>query len=415
MTFPSFCSRVLNELGSRARVFDPSAEFRFVGGCVRDTLLGRKVKDWDLVTNVNPDVLESMGLESVGVSFPVYLYSDLEVGTMEVACCRTETKVGDGHKGFSVQVVNDFDADALRRDLTVNTLWLTVDGVRAFNPQALKDLEDKKLDVVTDAFSEDPLRVFRVARFCAQLGSGWSATDRTLEAMAEMSDGLGSLSAERVRNELEKALVSDRPSLFFQCLRDGGCLSTWFPELEAMVGVDHGLKYHPEGDVWNHMMLVLDRGRELGLDLMAMLGLLAHDFGKGRVPKDLWPKMHNHEMLGAQPVAEFCARLNYGHQVKRVMTNVAKYHTHVHKVADLRPVTRARLLMDLKRLPLSVATFGTVCMADAQGRGEPFNTEPYPQAQMLVDFAAKMDTVDFSSVPNMTRQKAEVMYAKVLR
>jgi tRNA nucleotidyltransferase (CCA-adding enzyme) len=394
-------------------------EFRFVGGCVRDMFLGREVKDWDIVTDAPPKYLESIGMKSVGKSFPVYLFEFGDT-TYEVACCRTEKKVGTGHQAFECEVVSDFGLDAQRRDLTVNTMWYGKDGLKVFDPVVMEHALHGVLEAVTDAFAEDPLRVFRVARFHAQLGDRWVLGPKVKKLMYDLRDELKTLSSDRVRIELEKALMGVKPSLFFQDLRDTGCLGYWFPEVAAMTGVDHSSKppkvdWHPEGDVWNHLMLVLDKAQSLSASLDEMYGALGHDFGKPLVPREQWPSMARHEMLADVPVTDFCARLGLGHQVEHLMKTVAYNHTKIHTARDLRDVTMVRTILTVKRTVMGLEGMVKVCQADAQGRAFPFCDEPYPQAQFVLDQAAKMAAVKFDGVPNMTREKAESMYVRALK
>lgn len=399
-------------------------EFRFVGGCVRDMFLGREPKDWDLVTDADPEHLKNLGMTEVGQSFPVFHH---KVGdtVYEVACCRTETKVGTGHNGFVTEVVTDFVQDAMRRDLTINTMWYGMDGLQVFDPVVMDHALHGVLEAVTDAFAEDPLRVLRVARFHAQLGSrhgytNWKLGNRVKKLMYDLKDELHTLSMERVRGELEKALMSNKPSLFFNDLRNADCLGYWFPELQAQIGCDHSGKppktdWHPEGDVWNHQMMVLDRARELGASLPEMYGALGHDFGKPLVPKDKWPSMPGHEVLGIEPIQTFCARLGLGSQLEHMMKTVASEHTNVHNAMKLRDVTMVRLVQKAKRTVIGVEGLVKVCTADAQGRGYPFTNQDYPQAQFVLNRMQVMDTVKFDGVPNMTREKAESMYSQALR
>jgi tRNA nucleotidyltransferase (CCA-adding enzyme) len=399
-------------------------DFRFVGGCVRDLYLGREPKDWDIVTDAPAWFLESLGMTPVGKAFPVYQHRAGDT-VYEIACCRTEKKVGTGHAGFETEVCQDFVLDALRRDLTINTMWWCEKGpfrgFHSFDSNIVADhFKDHVLEAVTDAFADDPLRVLRVARFHAQLGPDWVLGPRVKRLMFQLHDEIQTLSADRVRCELEKALVSDHPSLFFQDLRQTGCLSFWFPELEAMIGCDHSGKppktdWHPEGDVWNHLMLVLDTARSYGANLQEMYGALGHDFGKPLVPVATWPHMYNHEQLGKEPIDAFCARLGLGHQTQHVMTTVAFQHTNVHNFMKLRPVTRVRVILAARRTVIGVEGLGKICMSDAQGRGVPFCDQDYPQMQALFDADTCMKGINFKDVPNMTRDKAESMYVKALK
>jgi tRNA nucleotidyltransferase (CCA-adding enzyme) len=350
----------------------------------------------------------------VGQSFPVYHYT-VDSTTFEIACCRTEKKVGTGHQGFEVEVCSSFEQDAWRRDLTINTMWYGDNGLAIFDPVVAHHVGDRVLEAVTDAFAEDPLRVLRVARFHAQLGPQWTLGTRVRALMTSLKDELKTLAPDRIRCELEKAMMSNHPRIFFDVLRETDCLGYWFPEVEAMIGVDHNIKHHPEGDVYNHQMLVLQRARELGCNYHEMLCALGHDFGKPCVPKDLWPKMHNHESLGATPIENFCARLGLGQQIQNQMKTVAFYHTTVHTIDKLRAITKVRMILSLRRMAIGVKGMASVCQADAQGRGTPFDTQAYPQAQTLLELADKMSTVKFDGVPDMSREKAESMYVRALK
>ena len=238
---------ILKALEGEAKRFDPDARFRFVGGCVRDLMLGRKPKDFDIVTNTTSQVLERMGLENVGKAFPVYLYKDPQLGQMEVAVARTEEKTGLGHKGFSTVPTGDFEDDMVRRDLTINAMAVDSDGVLYGPENAFEQLESKTLQNVSDKFSEDPLRVFRVARFSAQFGPGWNVSESLKHQMQKVQSELSTLPPDRVREEFRKAMAGKRPASFFEALRVSGCLDPWFTE------IFHG---------WDEVVPVLDYGTE---------------------------------------------------------------------------------------------------------------------------------------------------------
>jgi tRNA nucleotidyltransferase (CCA-adding enzyme) len=203
-----------------------------VGGAVRDELLGRPVRERDwVVVGASPEEMLNLGYRQVGRDFPVFLHPET---SEEYALARTERKTGPGHKGFECHAGPDvtLEQDLERRDLTVNAMARASDGslVDPFGGRA--DLEAKVLRHVSAAFSEDPLRVFRVARFAAQLDD-FTVAEETRALMAELAESgaLAELSAERVWQELVKALGSKAPLRFFTVLRSVGGLSTWFAEL----------------------------------------------------------------------------------------------------------------------------------------------------------------------------------------
>ncbi len=207
-------------------------EVYLVGGAVRDELLGRPVteRDW-VVVGARAEEMLLAGYRQVGRDFPVFLHPE---SGEEYALARTERKSGPGHTGFVVHADPDvsLDDDLLRRDLTINAMARAADGSLIDPCSGTQDLQSRTLRHVSEAFSEDPLRVFRVARFAAQL-EGFSVAPETAELMRRMSaaGALAELSAERVWVELHKALCSDCPMAFFQVLRDTRSLAPWFAEL----------------------------------------------------------------------------------------------------------------------------------------------------------------------------------------
>jgi tRNA nucleotidyltransferase (CCA-adding enzyme) len=203
-----------------------------VGGAVRDELLGRPVRERDwVVVGASPEAMLKLGFRQVGRDFPVFLHPDT---SEEYALARTERKTGPGHKGFECHAGPDvtLEQDLERRDLTVNAIARASDGSLIDPFGGRSDLEAKVLRHVSVAFSEDPLRVFRVARFAAQLDD-FTVAEETRALMAELagSGALAELSAERVWQELVKALGSKAPLRFFTVLASVGGLSTWFAEL----------------------------------------------------------------------------------------------------------------------------------------------------------------------------------------
>ena len=211
-----------------------------VGGAVRDTLLGRAVvdKDW-VVVGTTPATMLDLGFHQVGQDFPVFLHPQSKE---EYALARTERKHGQGHRGFAVHASPEvtLEADLARRDLTVNAMAQDADGVIIDPYGGREDLQRRVLRHVSEAFVEDPLRVFRVARFAAQLPefSVAEATQRLLQEMCASGE-LRTLSAERVWQECAKALAAVAPQRFIDVLEECGGLTDWLPELlGALVPVD---------------------------------------------------------------------------------------------------------------------------------------------------------------------------------
>lgn len=215
-----------------------SMQVYLVGGAVRDKLLHRKVteRDW-VVVGATPAQLLAEGYTQVGKDFPVFLHPQTQE---EYALARTERKTGGGYTGFSCHATPDvtLEEDLLRRDLTINAMAESASGelIDPYNGQA--DLQQRLLRHVSSAFSEDPLRIFRVARFAARYAYlGFSVAEETMKLMQVMatSDDIRHLSAERVWQETRRALMEDNPEVYLSVLQQCGALKAWMPELEAVI------------------------------------------------------------------------------------------------------------------------------------------------------------------------------------
>ena len=176
-----------------------------------------------------------------------------------------------------------------------------------------QDIKNKTIRATTEHFQEDPLRVYRVARFAAILG--FKVEKETINQMRELKDELNSLSQERVFSELNKALTAEKPSIFFEVLKQADVLDIHFKEIKDLIGVEQPLKYHPEGDAYNHTMLVLDMAADLTKEyeenrkLEIRFAALVHDLGKGVTPKEEYPHHYGHENRGAELVEKFGDRI----------------------------------------------------------------------------------------------------------
>ncbi len=207
-----------------------------VGGAVRDELLGLPVKDRDwVVTGATPDEMLKQGYKQVGADFPVFLHPSTHE---EYALARTERKSGHGYHGFTVYSAPDvtLEDDLKRRDLTINAMAKAIDGTLVDPFQGQQDIESRRLRHVSDAFSEDPLRILRTARFAARLQpQGFQVAEQTMALMTDMAQAgeVDHLVPERVWQEMQRALNENEPGTFFTVLRDCGALESLIPELSA--------------------------------------------------------------------------------------------------------------------------------------------------------------------------------------
>lgn len=309
-----------------------------VGGAVRDKLLKLTVDELDwVVVGSNPKEMLSLGYKQVGRDFPVFLHPDTKE---EYALARQERKTAAGYYGF----VCDFDAaitieeDLLRRDLTINAMAMRDDGSIIDPYGGQKDIENKILRHVSAAFIEDPLRLLRVARFAARYHYlGFKIALETKKLMREIviSGELKSLVKERVWQEMQKALLTKNPEIFFCTLRECGALQQLFPEIDNLFGVPATPIYHPEIDTGVHTLMVINRAAKLSPKLSVRFAAALHDLGKGVVSQDIWPRHTKHEELGCDIVKSLCLRYNIPTKLRRFAVMVSKLHVNIHKVLDL--------------------------------------------------------------------------------
>lgn len=316
----------------------------YVGGFVRDALLGIGNKDVDIEIHGLPyetvkGILESVGsLKIMGASFGVF---GLAGCGLDIALPRREKATGRGHKDFEIYVDPFIGPQkaAERRDFTVNALMrdvLTGEVLDLFGGR--EDLQNGILRHVNDdSFGEDPLRVLRAAQFAARFG--FQVAEETAELCSRMD--LTGLSRERVMGELEKALVkAEKPSVFFEFLRRTDQLDFWFPELEALIGVPQNPRFHPEGDVWRHTMLTLDTAAQLRSGAKQptafMLAALCHDLGKADTTEEIDGVLHayGHETEGVETAKRFLARLTNESALKRYVADMTEKHMRPNVLAE---------------------------------------------------------------------------------
>lgn len=358
-----------------------------VGGAVRDKLLNYPVieKDW-VVVGAMPDDLLKKGFKQVGKDFPVFLHPD--TGD-EYALARTERKSGSGYYGFEVFTSKDVSLkeDLIRRDLTINAMAMD-DQDQVIDPyNGRQDLQNKVLRHVSPAFSEDPLRVLRIARFASRyhhLGFTIAAETKLLMAQLAQSGELKSLTQERVWKETVRALGERSPQVYFQVLRDCGGLANLFPELDCLWGVPNPEQWHPEIDTGVHTMMVLEQCALLSENTITRFAALFHDVGKGITPKELWPSHRGHEKMGVPIIQEMGKRLKCPTDFIQLAKIVSEFHLHLHRIEELKPKTIVKVLehTDAFRKPERFEQFLIACEADYRGRTG-FEKRDYPQSNMM--------------------------------
>ena len=378
-----------------------------VGGAVRDQLLNLPVKDRDwVIVGATPQTLIDLGYQQVGKDFPVFLHPQSKE---EYALARTERKSGQGYTGFICDFSADItlEQDLIRRDLTINAMAQDLQG-NLYDPyHGADDLRQRILRHVSPAFVEDPLRVLRVARFAARYHHlGFTIAPETLQLMQTLTlqGELQHLTAERVWAETEKALNEKNPEIYFETLRQVGALAVLFPELDALYGVPNPAKYHPEIDSFVHTMMVLQQATLLSEQVdchksAVRFAAICHDLGKAKTPKSNWPHHHGHEKLGIAPTRNLCKRLKVPSYYQQLAELTCEYHTHIHKIFELRPETVVKLFntFDVWRKPLRFMEFLLVCFADTRGR-KGFEHSQYPQQEFALALYQAALKVDVQSI-----------------
>ncbi len=252
-----------------------------VGGCVRDRLLGREPKDYDVATDARPDRVSDLfeRSEQVGAHFGVVLVRE-NTAQVEVATFRSDSSYSDGRRPDAVRFEGGPREDALRRDFTINALLFDpeTNGVLDFT-EGRADLQRGVIRAIGDPesrFQEDHLRLIRAVRFAARLG--FEIEPETMAALKRLHHLILRVSIERVRDELIRILIEGGARRGFELLDETGLLVDLLPEVAAMKGVAQPPEFHPEGDVWVHTLLLLEKLRNPTITLA--VGALLHDVGK---------------------------------------------------------------------------------------------------------------------------------------
>lgn len=399
-----------------------------VGGAIRDELMGLVPKDKDyVVTGSTPDEMLSLGFKQVGANFPVFLHP--ETGD-EWALARTESSTGEKYQDFDCYFGKDItiEKDLERRDLTINSIAKDIETEELIDPYGgVQDIINKLLTPTSEAFKEDPVRVLRAARFNARFPDFTYSTQLQDYCDQMYVHGmLDFLTPERVWKEMEKALSTKKPSIFFEKLRP----YRLFPELNALWGVDQKPEHHPEVCCWKHVMLVTDYAAKTYKDTEITFAALMHDLGKPPSYKE-----HNnffgHEDTGLPWIESFCIKWKIPNNYRDLALMTCKHHTRVHGLfgRNNQGWTKPRSIMNLFQETNALAKperfkkMLEACVADARGRGgnptqiREFEEKPYPQSEYLLECleAAKSINTKEISTKMLTEGKQGTMIGETIR
>lgn len=388
-----------------------------VGGAVRDKMLGKTPNDLDyVVVGSTPADMINLGYEQVGADFPVFLHPETKD---EYALARTERKTGNGYLDFETVFDKSItlEDDLLRRDLTINAMAEDQNGLIIDPYNGLEDLKNKQLRHVSESFKDDPLRILRVARFCAKMPD-FKIADDTLLMLREMvkNGEANNLKKERIWKEIEKAFTSEKPSRFIEALDEIGVLKTIFPEIKKMQGVPQRDDYHAEGDVYVHTLMVLDKATELSSDsldedkLFVRMSALLHDIGKAYTKNSL---LYNEDgtVLGSHnghdglelvkdKLEVIAERLCFPTNIKVFCVDVASGHQKLHSLKIMSPSGINRMFNQLAIKQKTengcemkyVNNFIMSCHADSLGRLlkkdgiVSLPPQDYPQGELFIKY-----------------------------
>jgi tRNA nucleotidyltransferase (CCA-adding enzyme) len=360
-----------------------------VGGAVRDRLLGLAGSDRDyVVVGATPEQMVQSGFRPVGRDFPVFLHPH---SGEEYALARTERKTAPGYRGFAFHADPEvtLEDDLARRDFTINAIAESEAGELIDPHGGERDLSARLLRHVSPAFAEDPVRILRGARLLARFAPlGFSLAPETLELMRAMvADGeVDHLVAERVWQELQRALGEARPSACIGLLRDCGALARLLPEVDALFGVPQRVEFHPEVDAGVHTLMVCDMAARLAPgNARVGFAALTHDLGKALTPASGLPAHINHEHTGLATVQAVCDRYKVPADYRELAIIACREHLNIHRFDELRPETVHDLIArcDGFRQPWHIHELAVVCEADKRGRLG-CNEQEYPQAERLL-------------------------------
>ena len=317
------------------------------GGCVRDWVLGQDPKDWDVATDADPQAVMQLFEHTipVGVQFGIVVVV-LEDGQYEVARFRRDTNYLDGRRPEEVEFASPRE-DAQRRDFTINGMFYDPFAAELIDyVGGQEDIQRRVVRTIGDPgerFAEDFLRMLRAVRFAARLSFEIEAS--TFAAIQEQARQIAGISPERIRDELSWILTEGNAARGMELLLAAGLLQEVLPEVAAMDGVPQPPDFHPEGDVWTHVKLVLNH---LGRASPTLAwGVLLHDIGKPptyAVTDRI--RFNDHDAVGTQMAKQICRRLRLSNQEIVHVCQLVAHHMRIRHVKEMRPSKLKRFLRE---------------------------------------------------------------------
>ena len=361
-----------------------------VGGCVRDLLLGKEPKDWDITTNAKPEKIQKIFSDSVyenkfGTVAVKTGAEDEQLKIVEITTFRLEGKYTDKRHPDEIKFAETVEEDLGRRDFTINALALDlaggVDGKIIDHFGGQKDLKDKIIRTVgnpEERFNEDALRLMRAVRFAVQLN--FEIEEKTLEAVKKEAGLIEMIAKERICDGFQKIIITVNAKKGIELLEEVGLLKYIIPELREGIGT--GQNKHHIYTVWEHNLRALDYAVKKGYSLEIRLASLLHDVGKPRTKQGEGPDstFYNHEIVGAKMTAQILDKLHFPKNVAEKVIHLVRFHLFYYNVGE---VTETGVRRFLRRVgPENVDDFIKVREADRIGSGVP-KAVPYKIRHLL--------------------------------
>lgn len=383
----------MTELDFAKKIHELGGTAYLVGGAVRDKFRGVEAHDRDYcVTGIDENIFADAFPHAAkfGKSFPVYSV-EIDDDFCEVAFARTERKVGTGYRGFEILFAPSvtIEQDLFRRDTTINAMAVDILSGELVDPfGGREDVLNKKIRAVSEHFTDDPVRALRAARQAAQFGFDICAD--TVEAMHRCGEELAREPTERIFDELETALKTDRPSIFFATLERAGLLEIIFPEIFNLRGKVQPTYFHPEGDAYEHTLAIVDAVAAVNPKPMVRFAALMHDIGKGTTPPEMLPHHYQHEKRGLEVLNDMNRRMTLPTDWKKSAALVIREHMRAPRLTKSGKIVD--LLLGLNSSKLGVKNFCDIIRVDNHG------LPPYLEhAQEIIDALLKIGGKDAPS------------------
>jgi len=379
-----------------------------VGGAARDIMMGSKIKDIDIATNVPMETLKSkFKWNAIGQSqdFGIIMIH-FDGAEFEVASFRSEEGSSDSRHPNSVEMTQSFETDSKRRDFTINSMGIDSSGELVDYQNGLEDLKNNLIRAVgnpKNRFQEDALRILRALRFAVRYG--FKIESETKTAMAELGHLISKLSSERISDELLKVAVNGKQlSAYIQHLDEIGLLDIILPELKRLQGKEQNPKHHPEGDSFIHSLRAVECSRSM--DPVVNIAILFHDLGKGTVlsePKNGHPTYYGHDAESVNAIKQIAIRLKWSSKLADTVAFAAANHMKAHNFNKLNKKTIYQLITNPNWHALK-----EVLYADFMARGD------IPEDNTLANIAyGERIAKDMDSASTEGKSMTDALKAKV--